>query len=167
MNVFNTKVGFILAYNNFSPAWMVRTKENAILPDIRAWSDVVFLEWQKQAQANGHDVQGLKYVFRFEVVNLETVMTTKRAAGISFKADWPGITFSMSDERGQAMLGTPNGAGIGYLLATHKEQLGDKAIETVQAWWQAFRGRTVTIHILYLAFRIGPVASSSGPSTTE
>jgi len=128
---------------------------------------VVSLEWQKQAQANGHDVQGLKYVFRFEVVNPATVMTAERAAGLSFKAEWPGITFSMSDERGQAMLGTPNGAGIGYLLATHKEQLGDKTIETAQAWWQAFQGHSTTRHILYPAFRTGPVASSSGPPTTE
>ena len=146
---------------------MVRNKENKMLPDIRAWSDVVFLEWQAQAQDNGHDVQGLKYVFRYEVVNPNTVVIVEQATGRLRRSLWPGLTFPMSDERGRAILGTPNGAGVAYLLATHKEQLGDKTIESVQVWWYPNEVNFLRVYILYIAFKIGPVASSSGPSTAE
>ena len=166
MNIFNTRIGYTVAYNNFGAAWMVRNSENKILPDIRAWSDVVFLEWKTQAQANGHDVQGLKYVIRYEIVNPSTVLIAERAAGLWRRAGWPGLTFFMDDDRARAVLGTPNGAGVAYLLATHKEQLGDKTIESTQLWWKPIRARSTTMYVLFIAFRIGPGASSSGPSIT-
>jgi hypothetical protein len=168
INYFNTNIGAIIAYNNFGPAWMARRKESKILPDIRAWSDVVFVDWKMQADATGDDIQGLKYVIRYEVANPDTLTTVEQAAGDSFP-QWPGLTFPMSDERALAILGTPNGAGIAYLLATHKEQLGHKTIESVNVWWREFHLSIEddSFNLLFIAFKIVPVASSSGPSTTE
>ena len=146
---------------------MVRKREIKTLPDITAWSDITFVEWQMQAQANGQDIRGLKYVIRYEIVNLATVSIINRAVGIMYYIQWPGVTILMSDERGRAILGTPNGAGVAYLLATHKTQLGQKTIESVHVWSRRVQRSTgINSYYLYAVFKIGPVASSSGPSTS-
>jgi hypothetical protein len=59
----------------------------------------------------------------------------------------------MTTEGGQAILGSPNGKGIGFFLSQHKDQLGVKTVESVtvfttqgespatsepEAWYQAY-----------------------------
>jgi hypothetical protein len=54
----------------------------------------------------------------------------------------------MTTEGGRAILGSPNGKGIGYFLSQHKDQLGVKTVESVtvfttpggegEAWYQAY-----------------------------
>jgi hypothetical protein len=165
MNVYNVNAGLIAAYSNFSPAWMVRDEKIRTLPDIKAWSDITYLEWETQAEASGQNVKGLSYIIRFEIANVDTTAIIEQAAGALSSIPWPGLTIPMSDPRGPAILGTPNGAGIAFLLATHKAQLGEKTVESVQLWSRLLKTRYRTYIKLYAAFKIGPVASSSGPST--
>lgn len=40
----------------------------------------------------------------------------------------------MQQDEGQAILGTPNGLGCGYVLAQHKEKLGVNTITEVTVW---------------------------------
>jgi hypothetical protein len=138
---------------------MVRTQTIKLLPDIRAWSDVTFVEWQAQAHARAHDIKGLKYVIRYNIVNADTSMIINQAVGPTSSIGWPGVTISMRSEIGRAVLGTPNGVGVAYLLATHKAQLGQKTVESVHLWSRPPK-------YFYAVFKIGPVASSSGPSIT-
>jgi hypothetical protein len=155
------KAGFIVAYNNFGPAWMLRKNKIKTLPDIRAWSDVTFLEWQRQALVSGQDVQQLKYVIRYEIINEDTCRIIEEAAGEDqIPTPWPGLTESMSEEKGRAILGTPNGLGIAYMLATHKSHFGEKTIESVRVWWEGELG------FIFASYKIGPVASSE-PATTN
>jgi hypothetical protein len=44
---------------------------------------------------------------------------------------WPGVTFSMESEEGKAILGTPNGCGVAFMLIQHGKALGEKRIEKV------------------------------------
>ena len=162
-NVYNAKTGVIIAYNNFGPAYMVRAKSIKTLPDIRAWSDITFVEWQMQAQNKDQDVSGLKYVIRYDIVNDETADIIARAAGPRFRIAWPGATISMSTEQGRAILGTPNGVGVAFLLATHKAQLGQKTVESVHVWTRQIYRSTGVSSQLYAVFKIGPGATSSGP----
>ena len=164
-NVYNPKAGFIVAYNNFSPSFMVRNNPIKTVPDVRAWSDVTFIEWKTQAQISGQDIMGLKYVFRYEIVNPQTALVIEKAVGTFRSIRWPGLIIPMSDERGQAILGTPNGVGVAYLLATHKAQLGEKTIESVHVWSRQVKNPRQVYEFLYAAFKISNVASSSGSST--
>ena len=102
-------------------------------PDVRYWSDVVFVEWQSQARSWGFDVRQLNYVFRFEIFNLDTKAVMQHILGGS-DGSWPGIEVSMSDPGGLAMLGTPNGRGVAWLLATHQDQLGRRTVESIRVW---------------------------------
>jgi hypothetical protein len=127
---------------------------------------VTFVEWQEQAEISGVDVKGLKYVIRFDVVNTATNSIVSRAVRGLFRINWPGVTLPMSEAKGQAVLGTPNGAGIAYLLATHKAQLGQKTVESVHVWTRAVQEESGLAQYLYAAFKIGPVASVASSSTT-
>lgn len=46
---------------------------------------------------------------------------------------WPGLTFEIGSQEGLALLGTPNGAGVAWLLMQHAELVG-KAIARVTVW---------------------------------
>ena len=48
--------------------------------------------------------------------------------------EWPGVTFDMDTEAGQAILGSPNGAVFAWFLIQHKAQLGKKWIPKVTAF---------------------------------
>jgi hypothetical protein len=136
-----------------------KTKEPVkILPEVQAWSDIVFVEWQTQAQNRNRDIKGLKYIFRYQIVTPETVAIIEEAASGKKNLPWPGVTISMTDEyeehdrRGMAILGTPHGTGVAYLLSTHKAQFGQRIIESVQVW-SDMKEKTYLIAI----FIIGPV----------
>ena len=167
MNVYDAKAGIIIAYNNFGPAYMVRKKPSKKLPDIRAWSDITFVEWQRQAQDEGQDISGLKYVIRYDIVNVDTAEIIEEAVGDSSRILWPGVTISMSTEEGRAILGTPNGAGVAFLLATHKVQLGQKTVESVHVWKRRVRRTAGVSSHLFAVFKIRPVASSSSEPSTS
>jgi hypothetical protein len=94
---------------------------------------VVFVEWQSQATERGLDIRELNYVFRFEISNSDTIEVIQRLFGGMYR-QWPGLDFQMTHETGLAMLGTPNGRGVAWLLATHKEQFGKRTIESVTVW---------------------------------
>ena len=167
LNVYNTKAGYIVAYNNFGPAFMIRKNPVKILPDVRAWSDVTFVEWQTQAQNTNQDITQLRYVIRYQIANKETLDIIKRIVGNVRTLYFPGVTISMTkangkpNAKGRAILGTPNGAGVAYLLATHKVQLGHKMIESVQLWTKTYRTGSQTLDITCALFKIVPGASSS------
>ncbi|KAH7400637.1 hypothetical protein DE146DRAFT_781153 [Phaeosphaeria sp. MPI-PUGE-AT-0046c] len=44
---------------------------------------------------------------------------------------WPGITFKTDTAEGEALLGTPNGSGVAYMLIEHGEALGHKQVERI------------------------------------
>jgi hypothetical protein len=90
----------------------------------------VFLSWQEAA---GDKVKNLKYIFRHQVVNLETIAVIKEVLekrGEEQKP-WPGVQISMTERDAWAILGSPNGRGAAWMLLQHKRQLGMKSISAV------------------------------------
>lgn len=47
---------------------------------------------------------------------------------------WPGWTFESDTESARALLGTPNGAGVAWLLGQHEALFGRKAVARVTLW---------------------------------
>lgn len=92
--------------------------------------------WNRQ-QTTYPGLVDLTYVFRFNVVIQETRVNAATAIGVSI-ADigtsltyWPGRKFSVNTAQGQALLGSPNGGGVAWLLAQHKAALGNRAVTDV------------------------------------
>lgn len=55
--------------------------------------------------------------------------------------NWPGVDFWMDTDAGKAILGSPNGNGVGWLLAQHHAQLGRKAISRVTVFDTQYSGQ--------------------------
>ncbi|KAF1969637.1 hypothetical protein BU23DRAFT_476177 [Bimuria novae-zelandiae CBS 107.79] len=129
------KAGAIFITHCFSPTdTYPRLYGHAIaehdLPQVRSLSDLLFAGWLTGSHPrNGQNpnLYGLKYIFMIDIVNRETVSVMKRALASRGKdrpSVWPGDDFNVADAEGQALLGTPNGKPIGYLLNQHKNDLG-------------------------------------------
>jgi hypothetical protein len=50
--------------------------------------------------------------------------------------DLPGLHLSMDTSDGQALLGTPNGNGVGWMIKEHQEYFGRKAFGSVVVWYK-------------------------------
>ena len=48
--------------------------------------------------------------------------------------EWPGIAFKADSENGKVLLGCPNGFGVGFMLAQHKVQLGNKTVGSIRVF---------------------------------
>lgn len=137
-NVVNVESGSVVVVNNKSPSNTV----SSVLPIVSYWSDVVWIQFVKAAMDAGKDVNQLKdsihSCFQYFITNevtLKTMNTALRNRGHNSIPTWEEkITWTMDEEEGQALLGTPNGSGCGFLLATHKSKLGLNTIKDVTIW---------------------------------
>jgi hypothetical protein len=93
-------------------------------------SDVVFLQWN---HLTGGNPGALKYVWRVNIFNADTYAIVKEALKRKYDEGLStvGRLFSIDDEEGKAILGTVHGAGVAYLLAQHKDQMGLKSVSGV------------------------------------
>ena len=103
---------------------------------LKQFSDIVYLEWQHLLQLSSpppNKVPDLRYVFKLFISNDITNDLIKRA--LSNKKQkltaWPGSSFSPDSDEFKALLGSPNGGGIGWLLINHKVQLGLKTVSKI------------------------------------
>jgi hypothetical protein len=71
---------------------------------------------------------------------------------------WPGVTFAACSENGAALIGTPHGSGIAWLLENHKVQFGQRTIASVRVWSTA-KDRFQSFNAI---FKIVPVSETVG-----
>lgn len=134
------------------------------VPPLRHWSDIAYLQWlgassNPEVTQSSHpgakstlsppsvsdlvpalDIRPapIKYIFRLTIQNTATcsilnkIMTKHNYPTYNL---WPGKTFSVTSEEGKAIVGTPNGAGVAWLLAQHKKELGERRIEKVTVFY--------------------------------
>ncbi|KAF2713396.1 hypothetical protein K504DRAFT_498213 [Pleomassaria siparia CBS 279.74] len=109
------------------------------LPQLRMFSDIMWGAWKSDPVSAGSItiIPSVKYYFSIDIQNQETLDVIDLALE-SVKQytteKWPGNTFGMDSEAGKALLGTPNGRVIGYFLAQHKAELGQKTVTKVTAF---------------------------------
>ena len=116
---------------------MIRTP----LP-LRYWSDVAFLCWQDACGGSVSCLKGLRWVIVVDVANANSRIVTREVLGIveggrMSLEKWPGESFAVSeghDEKGRALLGTPNGAGTAWLLVEHEARLGRRTVDEVRVF---------------------------------
>jgi hypothetical protein len=130
--VFNPIEGVIIAWGSYGAKYQGSKQDPPItvLPKLQNWSDITWLQW---AQLAGDMAKNLRFIFRSPVANTEAQWLITRALQLSGKqlSTWPGVEFSMDTDEGKAILASPNGSGVAYLLLTHKRQLGRKTIGKV------------------------------------
>ncbi|KAH7400638.1 hypothetical protein DE146DRAFT_755098 [Phaeosphaeria sp. MPI-PUGE-AT-0046c] len=112
--IINPVEGLIVAHDNRSPL---------------THSDVAFLQWSLRTELKFE----LRYVLRYFVCNRATrdVIEGINPKHLHLDLPWPGVTYLATSEEGHALIGTPNGSGVAYLLIQHKSKLGHKIIESI------------------------------------
>lgn len=147
-NVVNDRAGIIIALDNVTPSHKLAKKfvdrevcpfQKPPLSKLRHWSDAAYLQWQSCASTTD-----LRYVLRANIHNTDTLAAMGQILGEKannaimyslsqcpdriprMRARWPGVVFDMTEEKAQALLGTPNGSGVGWLLVQRKQELGHK-----------------------------------------
>jgi hypothetical protein len=138
----NTRAGLLCAEYNFSPTYCASRMDwdtDVPLPYLKHWSDVAFLEWSYlQRTAPGE----LKYVLRSRISEKDTLSVIAELIAKLPDEDrylpWPGISFDMArSDHAKALLGTPNGSGVAWLLTQHRSQLGWKDVAEVRLFYSA------------------------------
>jgi hypothetical protein len=152
-SVMNGKAGLFIAVNNTSPATKAKRKEESStanptsvpLPPLRHWSDIAYLQWC-QLPSMGVSPSPLRYILRAGVQNQDSIAIMSRVLGFTAaplaydarnpkRPRWPGKSYKTSTWDAQALLGTPNGAGVGYLVAQHKDELKIGSVEKVTIYF--------------------------------
>ena len=117
--------------NNLPP--YTPAQYRAFTPKFRRWSDLVWFVWAKQA---GEEAGNLRYIFRDNVINSDTKGVIDQIFKIprnTFDQPWPpgpGKTFDVATtDAGKALLGTPHGSGIAWMMADHKDTLGERGLK--------------------------------------
>ncbi|KAF7524409.1 hypothetical protein G7054_g11416 [Neopestalotiopsis clavispora] len=136
--------GVIIADWNKSPRYADGYVPGFPVSALHQWSQAAMGEWVLHASGVEVDINQLKYIIRSGVTNGETqdqVFAALRAVGESQVPNFAGrkvFSRTATDENEAngfyAILGTPNGAGGAFLLATHKGKLGVKRFSSVTVW---------------------------------
>jgi hypothetical protein len=141
INQINRTNGFLVAFENHGPAYMIGNSGKAV-PDLKHWSDIAWLQWTDPTATAAAGSGELKYVLRNAIENKDTLNIIDRILGgyreeknkeNMWVPNWPGIDFAADSMRAQALLGTPNGHGVVWLLIEHrgKKLLGHKTVDKV------------------------------------
>lgn len=141
---YNVNVGLIFIRAFLSPgAARRRWREDQYTP-LRFMSDIVYLSWiaaRDSAARIGKETHPIEWVFQDDVMNdVSTGIATKCTQMFGTYDThplWPGEVFRANDQgrRGEcysALLGSPNGLLVGYMLVQHTEALGQGEVESIR-----------------------------------
>ncbi|CAA9962859.1 hypothetical protein PTMSG1_06227 [Pyrenophora teres f. maculata] len=135
----NPEAGIIVAEGNLTvPVAAIFEEVSIEMPLLRHWSDIAFLQYLSTFPSPPPQPLPLKYIFRLTIMNATTCEVLKSVIakqGVEEYSLWPGLTFDIESEEGRAILGSPNGAGVAWMLLQHKTQLGEKKIEKVTVFY--------------------------------
>ncbi|KAL8957495.1 MAG: hypothetical protein Q9193_005250 [Seirophora villosa] len=124
-----------------SPAYQVRLNHdfkisndnvNKLIPPLNRQSDVMWAVWKTISPSPNN----LRYIGRSGIINDDTkgIMDEIFRKGPTGKpTPWPGLTFGIDTEEAQALLATPNGLAIAYILIDRAKQLGRRKISVTIA----------------------------------
>lgn len=111
-------------------------------PPLKQWSDVTFLVYQDFCGGDPVKMKKLKGVLQHNVVNDLSRGALQGQMGKDGQLDedgdhgapkkWPGTVYEEWEDGLLVALGVPNGKGVSYLLATHREALGWKEVYKVR-----------------------------------
>ncbi|KAL8924705.1 MAG: hypothetical protein Q9208_003895 [Pyrenodesmia sp. 3 TL-2023] len=103
------------------------------IPPLNRQSDAMWAVW-KTVSATPNS---LRYICRDGVVNPDTksIMNEvfRRTSPTQKPVTWPGLTFGIETEEAQALLGTPNGLAVAFMLMDRAKELGRRRLSVTIA----------------------------------
>ncbi|KAI6889364.1 hypothetical protein KC360_g4428 [Hortaea werneckii] len=140
-NAFSARHGFVVAEYNVSPPEQIKGNKAKGMdwewhaPRLSKRSDVLYVVMRWQVGLGETRFANYQWCFRAMIKNPETKAIVKQALGgrLQNVRSWPGKSFRVSQgsEVGKALLGSPNGSGVGFMLADRKTDLGKKVVSEI------------------------------------
>lgn len=131
--------GIIIAKSNHGEA--IDPDSGAVTRAPTRWSAAIIPLWKLACQMNGVDPSALQYISQSTVINDQTiaVLNAAMAAANREKADRKGrptfTKWTPEDDEFYAILATPNGVGVVYLLKDYPATLGWKTIKSIMIYF--------------------------------
>ncbi|KAL8937264.1 MAG: hypothetical protein Q9216_004512 [Gyalolechia sp. 2 TL-2023] len=98
-----------------------------LVPSLHRLSDFMWMYWTTVSP----NPNNLRYIMRDNVNNEDSVAIMNdifKKYGSGKPLAWPGLYFTLAQEEGQALLGTPNGYTVAYLLSQRARELGMRVV---------------------------------------
>ena len=164
----NPSAGIIVVYFVESPAEMRKPGTEGHLVLLHRFSDIAWLVWSKHCHHSGADPAKLRYILSQKTVNDQTLATVGAITHVAPEnvPKYPGELFAGSDKVPfQALVGSPNGLGVAYLLLDHKKQLGARRrVQSVRVWGPSSAVRPVVEVLFTLDEYKGAIAGDKRPA---
>ncbi|MCJ1486407.1 hypothetical protein MMC06_006584 [Schaereria dolodes] len=96
------------------------------------WSDAVFYQWEKYNAENPERIAELRYIMRHEIENTDTIAIIEHACENVSRQKSLNWRWMPSDEAFYALLATPNGVGVPYMLTDRSIALGKLTIASIE-----------------------------------
>jgi len=137
---YNAEFGLIVSINSIAPYKMPDGSPRVFLPGetlpaLHFWSNVVFLAYQEQCVKEQRDPTNLKHIIRTSISKLTSAH--KVMSGLLVGKDTPAFipfndrrTFAAGTNEANALLGTPTGAGVLWMLL-RRPRLTGKIVKSV------------------------------------
>lgn len=122
-NTYIPSRGTIIAENNYSPRHQAPGAE---IPALNRWSDIVWLLWSQKA---GNRAGGLRTIIQ---ENITTPFTRalmeyiEVAESDDLDLPYPGMLYTMRSDYAKALLASPHGIGVAFMLKDHRNVLGPR-----------------------------------------
>jgi hypothetical protein len=124
--------------------WGSAYTEDIAIPELQRWSDIAYLQWAYTKHFS--KLNGLKTVVQYNIENKDTLAVIdhiveeyrgNRKRNCASESEWSSrdLTFDMEADQAEALIATPNGYGVAWLLIQHKCQLGHKIVGTIKIFW--------------------------------
>lgn len=104
------------------------------IPGPHKWSEITWAAWMDICMMQRGDPTSLKYIFKHDVITDNTRYIMEQAVGVGeddFETEWPGIRYMRGSTHYQALMGTPHGTSMAWLLIDHPNDLRGREIESI------------------------------------
>ncbi|KAI4929772.1 hypothetical protein J4E86_011714 [Alternaria arbusti] len=149
----NQRGGMIIGQSLSSPRfeaaanWGFEPRETE-LPQLQRVSDIMMAYWMR----DNPDPKNLKYYLVCNILNEQTVRLINavlKNKGLDKIPFWPGVVAGMWEEEGPALLGSPLGGSLAFLLAQHKAELSIKHVTEIVIFRDNWEGSTPYVQLLF------------------
>lgn len=133
-NTYIPSAGVIVCWERYGPE--VARRLNAVMPDVKRWSDIAWVEWKLQCNNSPDEIRNIKYFLAVDVRNFFTVNFAEKVYNIHWNLElepsqgpngayYPLFTDNWikdlkpddkDDEWGRAVLASPNVRGAAWFL---------------------------------------------------
>ena len=149
----NTEAGVLVVENARSPDIPLTDPFEPIpqqLP-VHHLSDFTFMVWEAACHGDQGRMKSLQWVIHDHITELVTQRVVQAALEVTNqqKRFWPGVSFSTSEQPGIALVGSPNGWGVAFMLSQH-HTLGPMTIDKVHVFMNDRRQWNLAFHIGWL-----------------